>query len=139
MHKVGTAVMTQIFYVEGVPIPQGSKTAKAINGRVVMWESNKKLKAWRDAITLQVQNYMVEQYSKQDYIKLVLTFEFCSPKSSKRAMPNVKPDLDKLTRAVFDALTKSGIYQDDAQVVSLRARKTYVRAGGGVSIMIERI
>jgi Holliday junction resolvase RusA-like endonuclease len=131
--------MTQIFYIEGIPIPQGSKTAKVVNGRVVMWESNKKLKAWRDLVTLQVRNNMLEQYSEFACIKIGLTFEFVRPKSSKRKMPNVKPDLDKLTRAVFDGLTKSGIYHDDAQVVSLRARKTYVTAGGGCSIMIERL
>ena len=131
--------MNQIFYVEGIPIPQGSKTAKVINGRVVMWESNKKLKAWRDEITAQVQNYMIEPYSQYASIKVSLTFEFVRPKSSKRMHPNVKPDLDKLTRAVFDALTKSGIYYDDAQVVSLRARKTYVNVRGGVSIMMEQL
>ncbi len=129
----------QIFHVKGVPIPQGSKTAKVINGRVVMWESNKKLKAWRDSITLQVQETLTEQYSQHACLKVVLTFEFIKPKTSKRKAPNVKPDLDKLTRAVFDALTKSGVYHDDAQVVSLRARKTYVTTGGGCSIMIEQV
>jgi Holliday junction resolvase RusA-like endonuclease len=40
------------------------------------------------------------------------------------ARPAVAPDLDKLVRAVLDALT--GVcYEDDAQVVSLGARKVY--------------
>ena len=33
----------------------------------------------------------------------------------------VAPDLDKLTRAVFDALTGANVWADDAQVVDLRA------------------
>jgi Holliday junction resolvase RusA-like endonuclease len=129
----------QIFYVKGIPVPQGSKTAKVINGRVVMWESNKKLKAWRDSVTKEVQTSMLESYEQSASLRVVLTFEFLKPKTSKRDLPNVKPDLDKLIRAVFDALTKSGIYHDDAQVTSLRARKSYVHAGGGCSIMIERV
>lgn len=128
--------MTQLFYIHGVPIPQGSKTARVINGRVVMWESNKKLKSWRDTITAQVKNEMMEPYSEQASLKVVITFEFVRPKTSKRTYPNVKPDLDKLVRAVLDALTKSGIYRDDAQVVSLRARKTYT-SQTGCSILIE--
>ena len=131
--------MTQIFYVNGIPIPQGSKTAKVVNGRVVMWESNKKLKRWREEIAATIQLSMTEQYSQHACLKINLTFEFIRPKTSKRKAPNVKPDLDKLTRAVFDALTKSGVYHDDAQVVSLRARKTYVTTGGGCSIMIEQV
>jgi Holliday junction resolvase RusA-like endonuclease len=130
--------MTQMFYVKGVPIPQGSKTARVVNGRVVMWESNKKLKAWRDTITKQVETDMIETYSDGTPIKMVLTFEFVKPKSSSRVHPTVKPDVDKLVRAVLDALTKAGIYHDDCQVVSLRARKSYT-VQSGVSILIDAI
>jgi Holliday junction resolvase RusA-like endonuclease len=36
-----------------------------------------------------------------------------------------KPDLDKLCRAVLDALTESGVLRDDCLVVSLIASKLY--------------
>lgn len=39
--------------------------------------------------------------------------------------PHRKPDLDKLLRSTFDALTEAGIWRDDAQVCSLTAFKTY--------------
>lgn len=35
------------------------------------------------------------------------------------------PDLDKLCRAVLDALTIAGVLHDDAQVDALRATKSY--------------
>jgi Holliday junction resolvase RusA-like endonuclease len=37
----------------------------------------------------------------------------------------VPPDLDKLTRAVLDGLTRAGVWADDGQVVELRATKCY--------------
>jgi Holliday junction resolvase RusA-like endonuclease len=37
----------------------------------------------------------------------------------------VRPDIDKLCRAVLDAITMSGVIHDDAQVVSLFAHKFY--------------
>jgi len=39
--------------------------------------------------------------------------------------PHVRPDLDKLTRAVFDALTDGAIWTDDCLVVALLATKRY--------------
>lgn len=46
--------------------------------------------------------------------------------------PPVRPDLDKLARAVGDALT--GVcYRDDAQVVNLCAAKYYVMPSGRLS------
>lgn len=46
------------------------------------------------------------------------------PKSVKRELPSAKPDLDKLTRAVQDAL--EGIsYKGDSQICEIHARKIY--------------
>lgn len=52
-------------------------------------------------------------------------FNFVRPKSSKRDYPSVKPDLDKLERALLDGLTDSGVIWDDALVVSMTASKRY--------------
>jgi Holliday junction resolvase RusA-like endonuclease len=37
----------------------------------------------------------------------------------------VRPDLDKLVRAVLDALVGAGVIRDDAQVAELHASKRY--------------
>jgi crossover junction endodeoxyribonuclease RusA len=57
-------------------------------------------------------------------IAIELDFIFIPPKSVKREAPWVKPDLDKLIRAVLDGL--SGVaYEDDCQVVTITAHKHY--------------
>ncbi len=44
------------------------------------------------------------------------------------AAPVVLPDVDKLCRALLDALTDV-VFEDDSQVVELRARKAYAEPG----------
>jgi Holliday junction resolvase RusA-like endonuclease len=45
------------------------------------------------------------------------------PSAPKR--PAVKPDLDKLARAVLDGITAGGAIHDDAQVCHLTVEKVY--------------
>jgi crossover junction endodeoxyribonuclease RusA len=63
-------------------------------------------------------------------VRVTLAFYLPRPQSlPKRVTAHVKaPDLDKLTRAVFDALT-GVVFHDDAQVVDLVATKRYACAG----------
>jgi len=59
-------------------------------------------------------------------VSLQVVYGFVRPKGRDRARrdPCVRPDVDKLVRALLDALT--GIaYHDDGQVVSLAVRKIY--------------
>lgn len=115
------------FFVEGIPVPQGSKVCKCINGKSIMWEANSKLKAWRDTVTAQAQIEMIAKGLETitEPVALLLEFKLPKPKSVTRPYPSVKPDLDKLIRAICDGLTKSGIYQDDALVITIAANKTY--------------
>lgn len=126
------------FFVEGVPVPQGSKVCKCLGSRPVMWEANAKLKTWRDTVTAQAQIEMIAKglVTIENPIELVLDFRLPKPKSVTRDVPSVKPDLDKLIRAVGDALTKSGIYKDDALVIAIGASKSYAELSG-VYISIE--
>ena len=43
-----------------------------------------------------------------------LDFYLPRPKTVKRQWPTVRPDADKLLRAVLDLMTKAGVYCDDA-------------------------
>jgi Holliday junction resolvase RusA-like endonuclease len=115
--------MTQLlhWFVEGTPVPQGSKTATVINGRAVMFEANKKHKAWRDHVRATVGK--LETPSTQP-VRIELVFWFEKPKTVKREFMSVKPDIDKLSRSVLDAIT-GGILKDDSQVIILNARKEY--------------
>jgi Holliday junction resolvase RusA-like endonuclease len=40
-------------------------------------------------------------------------------------VPAVRPDIDKLTRAVLDGLTDGGLISDDARVVRLMVDEVY--------------
>jgi hypothetical protein len=46
------------------------------------------------------------------------------PKTVTRNEPHIRPDIDKLVRAVLDGLTDV-VYRDDEQVTSLTAVKQY--------------
>lgn len=129
------------FFVEGVPVPQGSKVCKCLQGRAIMWEANSKLKAWRDTVTAQAQIEMLARGLETitEPVNIVLSFVFEQPKTTNRLLPSVKPDLDKLIRAVGDALTKSGIYKDDALVVFISASKSYGEKPGCEIIIMEAL
>ena len=107
-------------FVEGLPIPQGSM--RAFNNRIIHQKS-KDLKAWRDRVA-EVCSKSMECVDKETPVFLRMSFVLPRPKSVKRRYITVRPDLDKLARAVNDALT--GIaFVDDSQVVLLSCSKRY--------------
>jgi Holliday junction resolvase RusA-like endonuclease len=125
------------FLVDGVPVPQGSKNAwvNKGTGKAVMYDQNtEKLAPWRQRVS-----YEARQCYNGDRIEgpvlLVVEFRFLRPKSVRREFPAVKPDVDKLLRALCDGITDSGIWRDDAQVVTCHVKKVYAdRAGVHVQV-----
>jgi len=57
-----------------------------------------------------------------------LDFSLTKPKSVKRVIPSVKPDLDNLVKAVLDAANLI-LWLDDAQIVGFYASKHYGKPG----------
>jgi Holliday junction resolvase RusA-like endonuclease len=49
----------------------------------------------------------------------------------------VKPDIDKLTRAILDGLTDGGLLADDARVVELHITKRYPTPGDPTGVGID--
>jgi hypothetical protein len=131
------------YFIEGEPAPQGSKTGKVVNGRVIMWEASAKVKPWRTAVALQTQAYRAsqwpnaEQWTIKTPVQITLIFHLPKPKSVKRDFPSVKPDLDKLVRSTFDGLTTGGLYEDDALVIALSASKIYATDRIGCQIIVS--
>jgi Holliday junction resolvase RusA-like endonuclease len=125
--------------VYGDPAPQGSKTARVINGHVVMWESSKKLPGWRESVAMACKVASMEhEVPILGPIDLHLVFHMPKPKSVSRKYPNTAPDLDKLIRGVGDALQSSGVLSNDGQIVSIVASKVYAASPSenGVEIVI---
>lgn len=134
-----------VFVVVGQPVPQGSKKAFVMNGRAVMVDDNKKgLKTWRKLVNRKAAVAVrgMRPADKADALALSLDFRLERGKSVKRQHATVAPDLDKLTRAVKDALT-GVVYVDDSQVVEYYAPycKRYCAPGEspGVTIRVRRV
>lgn len=110
------------FEVPGEPIPKGSWRLR--NGRFV--PDNARLRAWEQAVSLLSASRMRQMRWEPltGPVRVTLRFGLERPATVKRERPCVKPDLDKLIRAVLDALT--GIaFRDDGQVTAITATKSY--------------
>lgn len=118
------------FEVDGVPVAQGSKSGYVVGKRAVVTDSNRAvLKPWRSQIAAAAQAAHAGDRIEGPVL-LVVEFRFVRPKSVKREWPSVKPDIDKLERALLDGITDSGIWRDDAQVVEIRSSKLYADRPG---------
>ena len=107
------------FFVRGRPIPQGS--LKFIQGRPIHVRAHD-LALWRADIARNAQEAGYKPVSGA--VRVVAIFIMKSPKTVTRRYPHVKPDLDKLIRAVLDGLTGVA-YEDDSQVVFIESSKCY--------------
>lgn len=97
--------------VFGVPAPQGSK--KSVGGNRFV-ETSKKLPAWRKAVKDAALEVLGEKFT--DAVRVDVVFYMPRPKTVSRLRPTVPPDVDKLLRSTFDALTQAGVWSDDALV-----------------------
>jgi Holliday junction resolvase RusA-like endonuclease len=118
------------FHVPGIPRPQGSKDAfvDPSTGKARVRESAKGVEAWRDDIRL-IANTQMRGRSPVSFpvsVGLVFTFE-----GDPAGFKATAPDIDKLVRAVLDALgrtkrsPKGVVFTDDSLVVILTASKHY--------------
>lgn len=142
------------FRVDGIPAPKGSTKAMRhrTTGRVIVTETNPHTRPWaalvRDA-AYQVRpsatgsdlppSITPMPFPRGTAVHLSATFLLPRPVSlpKKVLAATKKPDLDKLLRAVKDALT-GVLWSDDSQVVTITAGKRYAATeeGPGVSIAV---
>lgn len=143
--------------VTGTPVPQGSKQENPF-GRGVRDANAKTLRPWRQHVKATAQDQTRYHDTLTGPVRVWLRFAFARPtshyrtgrnahllKDSAPAYPTAKNDVDKLQRAIFDALTDAGVWKDDGQVVDVRARKFYAGehelapAQPGVDVLIEEL
>lgn len=123
------------FTVQGIPVPQGSKSL--FRGRMV--DANKNLKPWRATVTRAAREAIADRPGFDDAVYVLLDFHMPRGKTVRRARPSVKPDIDKLTRSIFDALTDANAWTDDGLVVSVHAQQWYADDEPYVRIKIGRL
>ena len=119
-------------FVPGTPVPQGSKTGFVVGKRAVVTDANAKaLKPWRALVkAAAVEALHGREPLVNEPLVVSLEFRFVRPKSVRRELPHVKPDIDKLTRSVLDSLTDAGVWGDDGQVTKTAAEKVYASSPG---------
>ncbi len=130
-----------VFTVPGVPQPKGSTrsfvSTDAGGGlSTVTISANAKNKAWQQNVGLTALAAGARlRPMTHGPVFIWIAFYFQNPK--RAAAPHVvKPDLDKLTRSVLDALT--GVcYKDDAQVNFLEVTKGYTEGQPHADITVE--
>jgi len=129
------------FWIDGEPAPQGSKNGFVKNGRIVMVESSKKVKPWREAVTIKTAQHMswAKLNPMDSPVEIALVFHLPRPKTVTRKWPAVKPDLDKLIRSTFDGLTTGGLYTDDALVIAVSASKQYATDRIGCQVIASEV
>lgn len=115
------AVRTE-FYAEGRPAPQGSKKSVG-RGRFV--EASKYLPAWRAAVVSAARSaHKGEPINVPCRLRVIVFLD--KPKKPKfDVAPAVMPDVDKLARAIGDALKIAGVIEDDQLIVSLEIDKMW--------------
>jgi crossover junction endodeoxyribonuclease RusA len=142
-------------WVAGVPAPQGSKRPLGRQGgfgKHIMIEQSTKVKPWREDVR---QAFLDQRHPETAphvvfggaSVPIIVKIVFVLPRTkAMRDRPAAdfpmvqKPDLDKLGRAVLDALKSAGVYADDSQVVTLLSHKRRAEPGEptGAMIHIER-
>lgn len=123
--------MTEIiFTVPGIPQPQGSARAfMPKRGKFpVVTSDNPKVKGWRQTVA-QVARTVYRGDPIEGPVRIVAAFYLYRPRSLRVDKSHVtRPDVDKLGRAIGDALT-GVLYLDDGQVTQFKVTKAYAAAG----------
>lgn len=121
------------FIVLGDAAPEGSTRAfyiPKLNKTVTTHQNQKSLGAWRNRVATEAQNALRgREWTSDRESSYTIETVFVLPRPPsvprhRRIMPTVKPDIDKLLRAINDALTGI-LWVDDCQVVSAYSRKEY--------------
>lgn len=131
------------FFVAGNPVTQGSMRAfmpKGAKFPVVTHEKGPELKQWRAMVAGAAFDAFGVDNIHHGPLRVSVVFYLQRPQShygrhgllpSAPAYPIKKPDLDKLERAIGDAL-KGVIYVDDSQVIDWHVVKRFGERPGAM-------
>lgn len=123
------------FTVRGVAAPQGSKR---LLGHGALVESSARVQPWRSDVRAAAEDAMrATGATRADGpVAVHIFFAFTRPKSHPKTRvtwPTGRNlgDIDKLCRAILDAITSAGVIADDSQVIRLVADKRWTTLDGG--------
>ena len=134
------------FFVPGEPITEGSTRAFASGQRVVVThDRGPELTAWRIKVAHAAEAAAEAAYWEPRYdgpVEVWAEFRLPRPKSAPKSRKHAqtKPDLDKLQRAIGDALApykRPGVLRDDSRIVAWSAVKRYADDAHPVGVMVR--
>lgn len=115
------------------PIYRGSRKAgtREFTGRVAITDRNTLTPLWRKSVVKAARPDGTAIVRPVLTGPLVLRLLFTLPRpvsisAMKRPYPIVRPDVDNLVKPTHDALTDSGVWKDDALIISEITSKAYV-------------
>lgn len=129
------------FYVPGQPVAQGSMLGHIVRGKrggyVAKSRQPPKLRNWRHQVAwrcweaMKAEGLLLEPLEDGPVELYVIAFSVKPqrPHPKRKYLPATRPDLDKILRAVGDALT-GVFYKDDSQVVNAMCFKRYGERAG---------
>lgn len=121
------------FSVDGLPVAQGSKTVAKGGGKVWLRDANaNKLKPWRAKVAAAADLGVTHDGP----LAVFAVFYMPKPQRPRWWAPAVKPDIDKLSRALLDGMTDGGLLADDARVTELFVMKRYACASNPVGVRV---
>ena len=110
-----------------------------------MVESSKKLKPWRDDVRAALTGPDGMPKAIFGFAAVNARIEFVMPRPAsapKKSTPPAtkRPDLDKLFRALMDAITSAGVWKDDSQCVGAVVTKRLAEIGEtpGCHLLLQR-
>lgn len=138
------------FFAPGTPVTKGSlipvlrRRSDGSPYVTLREQMGTALVTWRAVVATQAKRAMKQQMPFTGPLAATLTFYFPRPAADKRhtrvwVAGNKRYDLDKLQRAVFDAMGDAAVYLDDALVARITAEKRYVVGDErpGVVVVLE--
>jgi len=136
------------FVVYGKPVQKGSVRAFVarkkgeVGGRaIVVQQNDRSLRDWEGAIRQAAQRYAATGFflHEKEAVEIEFWFYFTRPQSKSKAAPMVvKPDYDKLARAVSDAI-QTVLFKDDCQITDAAIHKRYVNdSASHVKVVVRR-
>ena len=138
--------MTLAFTVYGVPMTKGNHRALRVKGMKfpIVTETNRNVASWQQLVA-EGASRTIAQLPEAERVLLDagvrLTIAYYLPRPKKFSKRGVfvhhltKPDLDRLERAILDALTAVA-YHDDKQVTEIISGKYYAGVGAPARVDI---
>lgn len=133
--------LATLFRVDGLPIPQGWVRAFSVRGVIHYAHGSPGLAKWRKSVADKAKQAAPFGTPTMAAVRVAITFDMPRPKDHRGAhglkpwaigaQVTKRPDLDRLIRAVLDAIT-GVLIVDDAQVVYLAAAKRYADSPGAL-------